>query len=129
MNIFESAANASWAQSMFGMGFVNLSGTCATTRIIQCYQLGIYTCEVSRKFEQDPDHVLDLHKPDFLARKKVVDAVDKWCSGKDELQLYLPILYDCLSGDVGTCTRSILDDELLPEPLRQPLANQPRSDV
>jgi hypothetical protein len=24
-------------------------------------------------------------------------------------------MYDCLSGDVGTCTRSILDDELLPD--------------
>jgi hypothetical protein len=38
-------------------------------------------------------------------------------------------MYDCLGGNVGTCTRSIFDDELLPEPFRQPLANQPRSDV
>jgi len=26
-------------------------------------------------------------------------------------------MYDCLGGNVGTCTRPILDDELLAEPL------------
>src|SRR5262249_19883515 len=33
-------------------------------------------------------------------------------------------LHDRLGGDIGASTRSVLDDELLAEPLRQPLADQ-----
>ena len=82
------------------MSFVNLSGTCATTKLIQCRGMGISTCEVSRKFEQDPDTIVDLQKPDFIARKKVVDAVNRRCDeneGKPEViyrNEWAPILYD-----------------------------------
>src|SRR5262245_1051890 len=36
---------------------------------------------------------------------------------------------DCLCCDVGTTARSVLDKELLAEPLRQPSSYQPRHDV
>lgn len=82
-----------WAQSMFGMGFINLSGTCATSKIIQCYGMGISTCEVSGKFDKDPADVPDLTRADFLARKRVVRAVEEW-RRKNPRQDFAPILYD-----------------------------------
>ncbi|KAI0081597.1 hypothetical protein K474DRAFT_1251098 [Panus rudis PR-1116 ss-1] len=93
---------AEWATSLMGglpywnpMMFVNLSGTCATTKLLQCRELGVYECEVSRKFEQDPHQVRDLDCLDFLARKKVVDQVAKWVGNtRDPLKQWLPILYD-----------------------------------
>ncbi|KAJ3480852.1 hypothetical protein NLI96_g8065 [Meripilus lineatus] len=69
-------------------------------RIPGCRGMGISTCEVSRKFEQDPDSIVDLQKPDFIERKKVVDAVNRWCEeneGKPEViyrNEWAPILYD-----------------------------------
>ena len=38
-------------------------------------------------------------------------------------------IHDSLGGDVGARTRPVLDDELLAEPLRQPLTHQARHDV
>lgn len=98
----ESAMNASWAQSMFGMGFINLSGTCATTKLIQCRGMGVYQCEVSRKFQKRPEEAPDLSRSDFIARKSVVDEMQRWCDeheGKPSVggiyrNEWCPILYD-----------------------------------
>ena len=37
--------------------------------------------------------------------------------------------HDRLGGDIAACARPVLDDELLAEPLRQPLTDQTREDV
>ena len=37
--------------------------------------------------------------------------------------------YDGLSTDIATASRTVLNEELLAEPLRQPLTDQARSDV
>jgi hypothetical protein len=58
---------------------LNLSGLCATTKLIQCQMYGVNSVEVSRKFDKNPDEVSDLSKDDFLARKKVLRQVEKWC--------------------------------------------------
>lgn len=71
---------------------VNISGTCATTKLIQCQLFGILTCEVTRKFQQDPEAAADLFEGDFLERKRVVQSVASWCRGSK--YKYVPILYD-----------------------------------
>ena len=38
-------------------------------------------------------------------------------------------LHDCLGGDIAAGARTVLDNEWLAEPLRQPLADQARNDV
>src|SRR5262245_43914314 len=38
-------------------------------------------------------------------------------------------LHDALSGNIARSTWAVLDDELLTEPLRQPLTDQPCDDV
>jgi len=72
---------------------VNTSGTCATTKLIQCTDFGVYQCDVTRKFQQDPSEVIDISEIEFLARQKVVEAVMRWSKLiiKEE---YIPILYD-----------------------------------
>ncbi|THH29888.1 hypothetical protein EUX98_g4319 [Antrodiella citrinella] len=97
---------AAWAADMFSglpyfnpSMFINLSGLCASTKLIQCREMGVYQCDVSRKFEQNPSDVVDLQRADFLARKKVVDAVEKWVESKEKgekrvMEEWLPILYD-----------------------------------
>lgn len=67
---------------------INLSGLCATTKLIQCRSFGLSMCSVARKFDKDPEDVPDLAKEDFLERKKVVDQVTEWSKGK-----WVPILY------------------------------------
>lgn len=78
---------------------INLSGTCASTKLLQCHEMGVYECVVSQKFEQHPDRVVDLHRHEFLARKKVVDAVKAWVqtqpkAGGYRPNEYAPILYE-----------------------------------
>lgn len=98
----ESAMDASWAQSMFGMGFINLSGTCATTKLIQCRGMGLYECEVSRKFQKRPEDAPDLSRTDFLERKRVIDQMERWCNEHESKPSvggiykneWHPILYD-----------------------------------
>lgn len=58
---------------------LNLSGLCATTKLIQCTMYGVDSVEVSRKFDKNPDDVSDLSKDDFLARRQVLKQVEKWC--------------------------------------------------
>ncbi|KAF9466934.1 hypothetical protein BDZ94DRAFT_1186529 [Collybia nuda] len=70
------------------MMMINTSGTCATTRLIQCRDFGISMNDISRKFEKSPDDVPDLSRDDFLARKKVINQVNQWCdvmAGKKQM--------------------------------------------
>ncbi|KAJ7041998.1 hypothetical protein C8F04DRAFT_1208237 [Mycena alexandri] len=39
---------------------INTSGTCATTRLTQCRDFGVYMNDVTRKFERDPEYATDL---------------------------------------------------------------------
>ncbi|THH19090.1 hypothetical protein EW146_g2003 [Bondarzewia mesenterica] len=77
--------------------FVNLSGLCATTKLLQCRSMGIYMCDVTRKFHKSPEEVPDLDKEDFLARKQVVKQVQKWVNdhqeSDSEVNEWIPILY------------------------------------
>jgi hypothetical protein len=81
------------------MMMINTSGTCATTRLIQCRDFGISMNDISGKFQQSPEDVPDLSEDDFLARKTVVRQVSKWSAdnrGKPEViyrNEWAPILY------------------------------------
>lgn len=81
------------------MMMVNTSGTCATTRLIQCRYLGVYTNDISRKFQRSPEDAPDLSRDDFLARKKIISQINKYCDDraretKSEYEdQYVPILY------------------------------------
>ncbi|KII85497.1 hypothetical protein PLICRDRAFT_56731 [Plicaturopsis crispa FD-325 SS-3] len=57
---------------------INLSETCATTRLIQCTQMGINSVEVSRKFARGPGNSPDLHPDEFATRKRVLEQVFVW---------------------------------------------------
>lgn len=69
---------------------LNLSGLCATTKLIQCRMYGVNSVEVSRKFNKDPSDVSDLSKADFLARKKVLREVEKWCESMQSKPEVIP---------------------------------------
>jgi len=98
--------SAAWASDMFSglpyfnpSMFINLSGLCASTKLIQCREMGVYQCDVTRKFDQDPNQVVDLHKADFIVRKKIVKTVERWVESKQRagqrvMDEWLPILYD-----------------------------------
>ena len=81
------------------MMMVNTSGTCATTRLIQCRYLGISTNDVSRKFQRSPEDAPDLSRDDFLARKKIINQVSRYCDDRAREtkskydDQYVPILY------------------------------------
>ena len=66
---------------------LNISGTCATTRLVQCRSLGVYENDISRKFDRDPEDVRDLSRDDFIARKIVLDQTT------DTRKWWAPILY------------------------------------
>lgn len=74
---------------------MNTSGTCATTKLIQCRDFGCYEVDISRKFLGNPDAMQDLSREDFLGRKKVVDQVSKWVKahGKRGSVEWVPIAY------------------------------------
>lgn len=75
---------------------INLSGTCATTKLVQCRDFGIEMCSVTRKFEKRPAEVPDLHEVDFKERKKVVQQISQWVNtkGRRAGNEFVPILYD-----------------------------------
>jgi hypothetical protein len=77
------------------MMMVNTSETCATRRLLQCREMGVYQIDVSRKFERhwSQDVVPDLSKEDFLARKKILEDVAQWYDGKGRMEELVPILY------------------------------------
>ncbi|KAI0045684.1 hypothetical protein FA95DRAFT_1521210 [Auriscalpium vulgare] len=81
------------------MMFINVSGLCATTKLLQCRDFGIYQVDVSRKFQRGPDGAPDMHEDDFYARKRVIDQVADWTesmAGKKRpgsLDEWTPILY------------------------------------
>lgn len=74
---------------------INTSETCAATRLIQCRDMGIMTNDVSRKFLKAPQEAPDLSEDDFLARKKIIDQVSRWCrdESKPTENEWTPILY------------------------------------
>ncbi|KAJ7290140.1 hypothetical protein C8J57DRAFT_1114099 [Mycena rebaudengoi] len=76
------------------MMMVNTSGTCATTRLIQCRNLGVYMNDVTAKFERSPENATDLTLADFTARKKIIEEVGRWsAAGKSKVDEWAPILY------------------------------------
>ena len=79
--------------------FINRSETCATRKLLQCRDFGVYENDVSRKFEQD--EIPDLPKDHFDERKRVAKVVQKWVEeheGKEPQLIYknewTPILYN-----------------------------------
>ena len=82
------------------MMFINLSGLCATTKLLQCRGMGVYQCDVSRKFQRGPEGAPDLPEEDYFARKEVVDQVQEWVNENerkngrgDPTKEWVPILY------------------------------------
>lgn len=88
--------------------FVSLSGSCATSKLIQCRSFGIGVCDVSPKFEKDVSEVPDLHPKDFRMRRKVVNYVRKWCSKSRARGEWTPILYAYEVRSDGTVLANIL---------------------
>lgn len=78
---------------------MNLSGTCATTKLIQCKSFGIYECDVTAKFYKHPSEVPDLAAEDLAERRKVAEYVQAWrekreAGGRrDPTSEWTPILY------------------------------------
>ncbi|KAI0055379.1 hypothetical protein BV25DRAFT_1921855 [Artomyces pyxidatus] len=77
--------SAAFAHSIFGglpgfnpLMFVNTSGLCATTKLLQCRNFGVFQVDISRKFQRGPEAAPDLTEEDFYARKDVVDQVGKY---------------------------------------------------
>lgn len=60
---------------------VNTSSTCATTRLTQCRDFGVYMNDVTKKFLRDPEQAPDLSEADFMARKNVIEQVSEWSEG------------------------------------------------
>lgn len=52
--------------------------------------LGVNSVEVSRKFDKDPADVSDLAKQDFLARRKILRQVEKWCDSMQSKPEVIP---------------------------------------
>ena len=77
------------------MMMMNTSGTCATSKLIQCRDFGCYQVNVSGKFQQDSGSVSDLSRADFLARKNVLGQVTGWVKkhGTRGLTEWVPIAY------------------------------------
>ncbi|KAJ7348866.1 hypothetical protein DFH08DRAFT_913925 [Mycena albidolilacea] len=63
------------------MMMVNTSSTCATTRLTQCRDFGVYMNDVTKKFLRDPEQAPDLSEADFMARKNVIEQVSEWSEG------------------------------------------------
>ncbi|EIM86411.1 uncharacterized protein STEHIDRAFT_121370 [Stereum hirsutum FP-91666 SS1] len=66
---------------------INTSGTCATTRLVQCRDFGVMMNDVSRKFDKDPEDVPDLSRDDFVSRQIVLKQTE------GIRQMWTPILY------------------------------------
>lgn len=95
--------------------FVNLSNTCATSKLVQIKDFGLEMCSVFRKFEQGVERATDIAPEDFVARKKVYGHIMEWCEEKnkrlsDDSNLreeWYPILYQyevrCYVFSPSTC--------------------------
>ncbi|TFY82792.1 hypothetical protein EWM64_g1223 [Hericium alpestre] len=57
---------------------MNRSGTCATSKLLQCRNFGVYECDIASKFAGPPQAAPDLSTEDFYARKYVVRQVQQW---------------------------------------------------
>jgi len=93
---------SAWAASAFGglpyfnpMMMVNTSSTCATTRLTQCRDFGVYMNDVTKKFLRDPEQAPDLSEADFMARKNIIGQVGRWSESQGNRmdQEWPPILY------------------------------------
>lgn len=72
---------------------LNLSCTCATTKLVQCVNYGTEMCDVTRKFlYQSAEQATDLARDDFMARKKLIEHVQQFDSKQGE-DKWTPILY------------------------------------
>jgi len=72
----------------------NLSGICATTRLMQIRMMGLGMCNVKAKFEKDPNDVPDLANEDFLCRRKMLARMKRELKkNRPELGEFEPILY------------------------------------
>ena len=89
--------------SFGGFTTINVSGICATTRLLQCRDFGVYQCDISRKFDRNPDELVDITKEDFYARKKIVKTVDRWSKGRGKFEQYTPILWSYEVCNSTTC--------------------------
>ncbi|GAA6023571.1 hypothetical protein JCM11491_005348 [Sporobolomyces phaffii] len=72
----------------------NLSGICATTRLLQCPMLGLSTVEVSGKFApHKKESSTDLGPEMWEMLKKVLENVSQRLNKKGKRQEWYPILY------------------------------------
>ncbi|KAI0062402.1 hypothetical protein BV25DRAFT_625159 [Artomyces pyxidatus] len=75
---------------------------CATTRLLQCDALGIYNCDLSRKFlgvEGTPASTPDIQSLEHFIRRSVVKQVADWTAANRRSEVvregqWIPILYN-----------------------------------
>uniref|UniRef100_A0A8H8CDN7 Wax synthase domain-containing protein n=1 Tax=Psilocybe cubensis TaxID=181762 RepID=A0A8H8CDN7_PSICU len=74
---------------------VDIYGTCATSKLVQCRTFGCRRVDVSQKFFKKPEEVFDLTPHDFMMRKNVLKQVRDWVKqhGKKRLREWVPIAY------------------------------------
>lgn len=78
---------------------VNTSEICATRKILQCRDFGLYMADISRKFQRDS--IPDLPDDHFKERKRAYQHVQGWVDqhmDKEPFLVYknewVPILYN-----------------------------------
>ena len=78
---------------------INTSEVCATRKLLQCRDFGLYGNDISQKFERN--RLPDLPSDHFAERKRVVRDVQKWVEEHHNKQPMLvfrnewtPILYN-----------------------------------
>lgn len=84
----------SYFYSFGGLSSINISGLCATTRLLQCRDFGIFQCDISRKFDRNPRELVDIYPEDFYARKKIVQTIRAWNEKRNEHEQFTPILWE-----------------------------------
>ena len=75
------------------MQHFNLSGICATTRILQCRYLGLYEGDISRKFQRGPAAAPDLSLPQFMERKRVITKLNQHNESLGLYEQWTPVLF------------------------------------
>ncbi|KAF7353851.1 O-methylsterigmatocystin oxidoreductase [Mycena venus] len=67
----------------------------AEAALALCRDFGVYMNDVTKKFHRDPEDAPDLSEADFMARKNVIEQVDRWSEGQPEGidKEWPPILY------------------------------------
>src|SRR5262249_19346002 len=75
---------------------------------------------------RDRSDIADEIEVELLVKRRITRV---WKTNQEKRVAIRGRIHDGLSGDVGTCTRPVLDDELLACPLRKPLTDQTGNDV